>query len=72
VSLAWRAGPDAAARLRMLPLVSIGPSTSTMIRAAGLRLGAEAAEPTIDGLRAAVRLAVEADAAERSAAELVR
>lgn len=72
VSLAWRAGPDAAARLRTLPLVSIGPSTSTTIRAAGLRLGAEASEPTIDGLRAAVRLAVEARADDRSAGEIVR
>ncbi len=44
----------AAARLRTLPFVSIGPSTSDEVRRLGLVLGAEAATPSVDALSDAV------------------
>ena len=44
----------AAARLRTLPFVSIGPSTSDEVRRLGLELGAEAATPSVDSLADAV------------------
>ncbi len=42
------------ARLRALPFVSIGPSTSAEVRRFGLDLAAEAAAPTVDALVDAV------------------
>lgn len=42
--------PGSAARLRELPFVSIGPSTSGEVRRLGLRLAAEAARPSADSL----------------------
>ena len=44
----------AGARLRTLPFVAIGPSTSDEVRRLGLELGAEAATPSVDGLVDAV------------------
>jgi uroporphyrinogen-III synthase len=44
----------AAARLKTLPFVSIGPSTSDEVRRLGLELGAEAATPSVDALADAV------------------
>lgn len=54
VSLTERAGPDETRRLRTLPLVSIGPSTSATVARLGLRLVGEAERPTVRGLVAAV------------------
>lgn len=48
------AADHAAARLRNLPFVSIGPSTSDEVRRLGLELGAEAATPSVDALADAV------------------
>jgi uroporphyrinogen III methyltransferase / synthase len=42
------------ARLRALPFVSIGPSTSDEVRRLGLELGAEASTPSVDALADAV------------------
>lgn len=44
------AGADLAARLRDLPIVSIGPTTSAAVRAVGLHVAAEAARPDDDAL----------------------
>jgi uroporphyrinogen-III synthase len=57
VALAAASGPEATARIRAVPLVSIGPSTSQAVRDAGLRLGTEAIRPTIDELAAATSAA---------------
>jgi uroporphyrinogen-III synthase len=52
------ASPSAAHALaavtRGIPVVSIGPQTTTAARAAGLRVAAEAATPDLEGLVAAV------------------
>ena len=46
--------PRAAGRLAALPLVSIGPATSVVVRGLGLAVAAEAAAPTAEALAAAV------------------
>ena len=69
VALAGAAGPDAVARIRAVPLVSIGPSTTQAVRDGGLRLGAEAEQPTVDSLAAATLLAIGSiDSSNRPAA----
>jgi uroporphyrinogen III methyltransferase/synthase len=49
------ADPVALERLQTIAIVSIGPSTSAVIRAGGLEVAAEAAEPSVPALVAAVR-----------------
>ncbi len=48
------------ARLAVVPLVSIGPATSRVIREHGLRVAAEAPTPSVEGLVSAVASAVPA------------
>jgi len=48
------ANTDAVERLRELPVVTIGPRTTTAARGAGLKVVAEAASPSVDGMLAAV------------------
>jgi len=57
VALAAASSPEDRGRIRAVPLVSIGPSTSQAVRDAGLQLGAEAARPTSDELAAATKTA---------------
>lgn len=58
IALAEAAGPDAASRLRALPIVSIGPSTSVTLARFGLRIAGEAERPTVVSLAAAVMAAL--------------
>jgi len=55
VRLAAFGGELVLSRLAEIPLVSIGPTTSQAVRLAGLRLAAQASEPSIDAIVAAVR-----------------
>jgi uroporphyrinogen III methyltransferase/synthase len=59
VELAESAGPDATARLRTLPMVSIGPSTSATVERLGLVLAGEARRPTVTGIVEAVVAALD-------------
>lgn len=65
-ALADAIGQAASARVASLPIVSIGPVTSTAVRAAGLWLGAEAARPDDDAILAAIDQLVPTERRSRS------
>ena len=49
----------AARDVRLLPAVTIGPATSEVARREGFQVAAEAERPSVEGLVAAVRVALE-------------